>query len=172
MAEMRFRLSQDLPQRLSILTVSFCTTILEMTGKTFNCTYCGREKEKTRSSYNKFCCQKCHLSWTWENVTKPRLEKGDASSNSSPTLKKYLLENRGEKCAICGLGPEWNGFRLVLQLDHIDGDSDNNKLDNLRLLCPNCHTQTDTFSSKGKGSRYKKNTLRNTYLQAYKSKSS
>jgi hypothetical protein len=41
----------------------------------------------------------------------------------------------------------------VLQLDHIDGDSDNNYPKNLRLLCPNCHAQTENFGSKGKGSK-------------------
>jgi hypothetical protein len=48
-------------------------------------------------------------------------------------------------CQICSLGPIWNGKPLVLQLDHIDGVHTNNKLDNLRILCPNCHTQTDTW---------------------------
>ena len=50
-----------------------------------------------------------------------------------------------------------------MQLDHIDGNSDNNFLDNLRLLCPNCHTQTETFST-----RQKKNTVRNRYLRKSK----
>ena len=59
--------------------------------------------------------------------------------------------------------------KLSLQLDHIDGDSDNNKLHNLRLLCPNCHSQTSTFGNAGKGNRYKKITKRNSYLREYKS---
>ena len=67
-----------------------------------------------------------------------------------------------------GLGPIWNGKPLSLQLDHIDGDSDNCVPSNLRLLCPNCHTQTDTYGSKGKGSRYKKVTKRNDYIRKYR----
>jgi len=51
-------------------------------------------------------------------------------------------------CSICGIGPEWNGQDLTLQLDHIDGDHRNNLLQNLRLLCPNCHSQTPTFAGK------------------------
>ena len=43
-----------------------------------------------------------------------------------------------------------------------------NAIENLRLLCPNCHTQTPTYGNAGKGSRYKKNTKRNKYLQEYK----
>ena len=54
-----------------------------------------------------------------------------------------------DECHLCGLQPVWNGFRLVMQVDHIDGDKTNNAQSNLRLLCPNCHTQTHTFS-KGK----------------------
>lgn len=52
------------------------------------------------------------------------------------------------ECVWCGLKNEWNSKPLVLQLDHIDGDRRNNVLGNLRLLCPNCHTQTATFSSR------------------------
>lgn len=58
-----------------------------------------------------------------------------------------------ESCVLCGLGREWNQKELVLQLDHIDGNPTNNLIDNLRVLCPNCHTQTDTYASKNKGKR-------------------
>ena len=55
-----------------------------------------------------------------------------------------------EICEECGQLPEWNGKPLSLQLDHIDGDHRNNKLENLRIVCPNCHTQTETFSRSTK----------------------
>lgn len=64
-------------------------------------------------------------------------------------LKEGLLEN---KCAICGI-KEWNNKQLNLELDHIDGNRVNHELINLRLLCPNCHSQTDTYRSKNKKSR-------------------
>lgn len=51
-----------------------------------------------------------------------------------------------EICAICGRPPIWEGRILVLHLDHIDGDTENNDLSNLRFVCPNCHTQTATYS--------------------------
>ena len=59
-------------------------------------------------------------------------------------------------CSICALLPEWQGSKLTLQVDHIDGDSFNNVLTNLRFLCPNCHAQTDTFgrSKGGTGIKY------------------
>lgn len=48
----------------------------------------------------------------------------------------------------CGQGPEWNSKVLTLQLDHINGNPADNRLENLRFLCPNCHTQTETFGSR------------------------
>lgn len=51
-------------------------------------------------------------------------------------------------CAKCGLSEVWNGERLVLQLDHINGKREDNRLENLRLLCPNCHSQTPTFAGR------------------------
>ena len=51
-------------------------------------------------------------------------------------------------CAECGLLPDWNGKELVLQLDHINGINNDNRLENLRFLCPNCHSQTSTYAGR------------------------
>lgn len=56
-------------------------------------------------------------------------------------LKEGLKEN---KCECCGI-TEWNGKPLVMQLHHIDGNNSNNSLDNLQMLCPNCHSQTENY---------------------------
>lgn len=59
-------------------------------------------------------------------------------------IKEGLLENK------CGIYNEWNGEPLSLQLDHKNGINNDNRLDNLRFLCPNCHSQTDNYSGKAK----------------------
>ena len=62
-------------------------------------------------------------------------------------LKEGYLEN---KCAVCGQLPEWNGKSLTLELDHINGLSNDNRLENLRIICPHCHSQTDNYAGKNK----------------------
>jgi len=134
----------------------------------FNCLHCGTENLWRHSKINKFCDNACQGQYKWINETIPRIEAGKCTHNSAPTLKKYLVEKFGEKCFECGQDSTWNNKSLMLQLDHVDGDSDNNYPKNLRLLCPNCHSQTENFGSKGQGSRYKKVSKRNKYLQEYK----
>src|SRR5690606_41641600 len=59
-----------------------------------------------------------------------------------------LIERDGDQCAICGIPPEWNGQPLTFQVDHIDGNREHDDLSNKRLLCPNCHSQTDTYAGR------------------------
>ncbi|WP_031524672.1 HNH endonuclease [Streptomyces sp. NRRL F-5123] len=53
-----------------------------------------------------------------------------------------------ERCALCGTEPYWQGRALPLEVDHEDGDWRNNRRENLRLLCPNCHATTDTYRGR------------------------
>jgi len=69
--------------------------------------------------------------------------------------KKIVLEEQDYKCLHCDLD-EWMGLRITLELDHIDGNNKNNVRSNLRCLCPNCHSITDTWkvgNIKGKNTR-------------------
>lgn len=50
-----------------------------------------------------------------------------------------------ERCAVCGVGPEWRGKPMTLEIDHINGDWSDDRQENLRLLCPNCHAITSTW---------------------------
>lgn len=73
-----------------------------------------------------------------------------------PTYQTLKLKKRLVSCGIleykclqCGIS-EWNNITIELHLDHIDGDCHNHMLSNLRLLCPNCHSQTETYCGKNK----------------------
>jgi hypothetical protein len=144
------------------------TSGIKGTRKTYICLWCNNPVLSRYNRINKYCSKECENLYKWEHQTKPRIERGEVVDYRP--LKKYLIEKFSEKCSCCGIDSTWNNMPLTLQLDHIDGDSDNNLPSNLRLLCPNCHSQTETFGSKGKGNRYRKDTKRNKYLQEYKAR--
>lgn len=64
-------------------------------------------------------------------------------------LRRYVIKNNliPYRCAICGC-VEWQGRTLSLELDHINGINNDNRIENLRFLCPNCHSQTTTYGSR------------------------
>ncbi|MEU3727898.1 HNH endonuclease signature motif containing protein [Streptomyces sp. NPDC033538] len=67
-------------------------------------------------------------------------------------LKRAMHElGMEERCALCGIEPLWCGELLPLEVDHIDGNWRNNRIENLRLLCPNCHSTTDSYRGRSKG---------------------
>lgn len=67
-----------------------------------------------------------------------------AKNPKRDTLKKHLIHERGHQCQKCE-NTEWLGQPITLELEHIDGDNQNNERSNLLLLCPNCHSQTPTW---------------------------
>lgn len=82
--------------------------------------------------------------------------KGGLSSTG--TIKRVILKNDliNYECALCGMGTIWNDLPLVLRLDHINGISDDNRIENLRFLCPNCDSQSPFFCGRNRGrNRYK-----------------
>jgi hypothetical protein len=99
------------------------------------------------------------LGLKWKNIKRKSVNKiplNDIIEGNHPEyqtfkLKKRLI-NEGLKfniCEICEIS-EWNGNILSMQLDHIDGNPHNHLLNNLRMICPNCHSQTETYCGKNK----------------------
>ena len=76
----------------------------------------------------------------------------DSTYVNRSSLKKRLLDEHllEYKCELCGNTGEWNGKELSLQLDHRNGKNNDHRLKNLRFLCPNCHSQTETYAGRNK----------------------
>ena len=94
-------------------------------------------------------------SWNKGKKVGPKRPVEEYLSNQRP-IQSYKLKNRllaeglkQHKCECCGIS-EWNGQPAPIELDHIDGNRYNNTIENLRILCPNCHAQTDTYRGKNK----------------------
>jgi len=81
-------------------------------------------------------------------------KKNSSFNNSSLRRKIIKLSLLPYKCCECGCNGEWMGKKLSLQLDHINGINNDHRLNNLRFLCPNCHSQTKTYSGKNKPSKF------------------
>jgi len=120
------------------------------------CTRCGIIF--TERHQIKFCSNRCQIDYQHKRWVE-RWKKGEVNGNIGITvrnvsahLKKYLEEKFGNKCFVCG----WNKKHPVtsvvpLEIDHIDGNAENNSEVNLRLLCPNCHALTPFYKNLNKG---------------------
>lgn len=71
---------------------------------------------------------------------------------SKKLKKKRILEEQGYRCILCGIEQRWNNQPLAFHLDHVNGDRRDNSRENLRMICPNCHSQTETYCGRNKGS--------------------
>lgn len=117
------------------------TTRIKKLGKQIGiCICCDKEIYKNNGNdVRKYCSSKCQQIYQREI-------KVNNNTASSRTLKLYLIEKHGNSCMECG----WNKVNqttgnVPIELEHIDGNSENNNLDNLKLLCPNCHSLTPTY---------------------------
>ena len=85
--------------------------------------------------------------WTGQGWSKGQQLKNYTEYTRVRALKKHLVTKRGHHCEECE-NEEWRGQPITLEVDHIDGDNTNNTDGNLKLLCPNCHSQTPTWRNR------------------------
>lgn len=121
-----------------------------------------------KDSRNIYCSNKCQLDFQYETYIKNWKEGNEdgfrGKYDTSNHIKRYLFEKYNHSCSECN----WNKInpytnKIPLELEHIDGNFENNKEENLKLLCPNCHSLTATYKGSNRGNgrharreRYKK----------------
>ena len=121
-----------------------------------NCLNCNKSfKYNPANKSGKYCSCKCNSEHKFKVYIKEwidGLQTGGNGFEVSNYVRNYLMETENHKCSICGWD-KVNQFtkKVPLHIDHIDGDPFNHSVNNLRVLCPNCHSLTDTFGSRNKG---------------------
>lgn len=131
--------------------------------KTRNVCYCSNCSKQLSRHAKSNLCNNCVKSVRADREAKEKFDywlangcfKTQALTTVRGKFRELLLEHYGNKCAVCGMPPIWQGKPIVLILDHIDGNASNNREDNLRFVCPNCDSQLDTYKSKNKNSARK-----------------
>lgn len=126
----------------------------KLRAKIFQCAHCGKTNPE-RKIPGKYCDRTCQLEA--EFVEKDRIVEEGKASNSGQ-VKRYLLRKHGHICMDPNCAWDFSKREINVELEHKDGNSDNNTLENCILLCPNCHSLTPTYKNKnmGNGRHYRR----------------
>lgn len=112
----------------------------------WECLHCKKEHITSEHRAGKFCNRHCQGDYDYQQT----IDNWKTKPPGKGAIKRFLRENYGKKCSVCGID-SWNGKDIVLELEHKDGNSQNNSKENVCLICPNCHSQTPTYKGKNKG---------------------
>lgn len=114
----------------------------------WNCISCNTEHATVEWRVGKYCNLQCQANYQFTQLIENWLS--NKASIGQRTIKRYIIEHDGYRCTECNIS-DWKNKPITLELEHKDGNSENNTYDNLCLLCPNCHSQTITYKSKNNG---------------------
>ena len=127
------------------------------TGKKYYCLNCGKDITNSRNTAHKYCSNKCQREYEYKQWVQQYKEDNSIAKSTKwgqipAQLRRYIFAKYNNKCCICG----WSKVNpythtIPLEIDHIDGNSENNSEDNLRLICPNCHSLTPTYRGANRG---------------------
>ena len=114
-----------------------------LTASTNTCPCCSKIIGKN----SKYCSVRCQKDFESAETVRKWLA---GEKTGLTAVRRHIKQQQDGKCAECGIS-DWNGKDITLELEHKDGNSENNSPENLCLLCPNCHSQTPTYKAKNKG---------------------
>ena len=128
------------------------------------CKNCSKEFTPGRNTTGTYCTNKCQQDFQYKSYINKWKAKEVSGNNNTKTyslsahVKKHVLEAANYTCSICGWDKRHPIDNLPLvEIDHIDGNASNSFEENLRVLCPNCHSMTETFKARNKNSARNRN---------------
>ena len=134
-----------------IYMVELNTSIRSSTMLVYKCLSCNKEVVASRQKLNKYCSIGCQKEFEYRSRVREWILEGRDWTGKVPNwVRRALKEKFGCKCSKCQI-TDYNNIPIVLEVDHVDGNHTNNTIENLRFLCPNCHSQTLTYKNRNAG---------------------
>lgn len=122
---------------------------MSRTKQLYSCAHCEKEFKAAHSSTKTYCSVQCQQDKQFKDRYTAWMS-GEQIKIGRSLLRRMIEYRDGYFCNVCGIST-WNDQKIVLDAEHIDGNSNNNSPDNVCFLCPNCHSQTETYKAKNKG---------------------